>query len=442
MDRVADSTIKGFLYQFSLTLKEILTSSIEEEIRVEGIIEDIDIIQSGQSTAIQCKYHEAIEVFNLSAIYKPILQMLKHYAECRRRNDKSSIKYILYAYFPSLPKGEKEITISDLETILNTTNIDYICSYVAHIKKTTDPIIIELVNKSVKSASEKATIKEYFISNTLEIAFDLKEFLEDSFKFIIGESFCDLEKEVCDLLVSEVNDFSDTDAREIFYPNAIQKIADISIKKNEDDRILNKQWLIQDLLRTKSTAITRWTKELTNYKELLKVKRKQLSYNLNNNQRKRCIIFNSQQLTDFEENIVMFIKDFTDVYCCKVKLHTPAIICIEDYNKENLDILISRLYAKSIKIENGFKGNTFFKDAFLQRPEFKLQSSWMQFVVKLCFGMSEIYEAINENKPDDLFVISEEIPAEIDLNDINVEHMEVKRFSDLKYLLKIENEVR
>ena len=44
MGRVADSTIKGFMYQFNLSLNEILKST-NEIIQIEGIIEDIDRIR-------------------------------------------------------------------------------------------------------------------------------------------------------------------------------------------------------------------------------------------------------------------------------------------------------------------------------------------------------------------------------------------------------------
>jgi len=54
MSRVADSTIQGFLYQFNITLQEILRASEDDEItvegitnevvKIEGIIEDIDRI--------------------------------------------------------------------------------------------------------------------------------------------------------------------------------------------------------------------------------------------------------------------------------------------------------------------------------------------------------------------------------------------------------------
>lgn len=45
MGRVADSTIKGFMYQFNLSLNDILKSN-DGTIRMEGIIEDIDKVSS------------------------------------------------------------------------------------------------------------------------------------------------------------------------------------------------------------------------------------------------------------------------------------------------------------------------------------------------------------------------------------------------------------
>ena len=79
MGRIADATIKGFMYQFNLSLNEILKSA-DEVIKIEGIIEDIDKINKENITAIQCKYHEESEKFQWSMVYKPILQMLKTFA--------------------------------------------------------------------------------------------------------------------------------------------------------------------------------------------------------------------------------------------------------------------------------------------------------------------------------------------------------------------------
>jgi len=43
MNRQADSTIKGFLYQFNKSIVEVLKNA-NAEITVEGVIEDIDVL--------------------------------------------------------------------------------------------------------------------------------------------------------------------------------------------------------------------------------------------------------------------------------------------------------------------------------------------------------------------------------------------------------------
>ena len=56
--RQADSTIKGYLYQFNKSISEILGSEDDASVVLEGVIEDIDIHSSSSVTTIQCKYHE------------------------------------------------------------------------------------------------------------------------------------------------------------------------------------------------------------------------------------------------------------------------------------------------------------------------------------------------------------------------------------------------
>lgn len=432
MSRVADATIKGFLYQFNLTLINILNSSSEDEIQVEGIIEDIDIISENEITAIQCKYHESCEEYTLSAIYKPVLQMLKNYCQ----NSKSSnIKYVLYAYFPSLSEGIQVLSKDDLLSILNTTNIELICNYICYIKPPSDPVINSLVDKSSKSKVDKEKIKDYYIKNSIEVGCDLDNFLNDSFTFTVGKSFLDLEAEIKSLLIN--NDFSKDDVKDLIYPNAIQTIAELSIKKDDMQRKISKRRLLSNLRKIKTTAITRWTKELSDYKSYLKARRKQLSANLNINLRKRCIIFNSPDIIDFDDEIVAFIKDYIDNYCCKIILHTPAVFCICDYDKSKIDALITRLFKNGINVENGYRGIEFFKEAFVRDPEKKINDGWMEFILKLCGGTENIYEILNQHKPDDIFYIGDISPREISTEDVNYEHIDVRNFEELRYLLKM-----
>jgi hypothetical protein len=59
-NRSADSTIKGYFYQFDFTILQILNASDNDEITVEGI-EDVDISNINETIAIQCKYYESTE---------------------------------------------------------------------------------------------------------------------------------------------------------------------------------------------------------------------------------------------------------------------------------------------------------------------------------------------------------------------------------------------
>jgi len=77
--RSANYAIKGYLYQFYKTIEQILSSSENTEVTVEGI-EDIDLNEPNAQNLIQCKYHDATR-FAPSVVYKPIGLMLKHSIE-------------------------------------------------------------------------------------------------------------------------------------------------------------------------------------------------------------------------------------------------------------------------------------------------------------------------------------------------------------------------
>lgn len=123
MSRTADYTIQGFIYQFVVTLQHLLdVGDANCEVIVEGEIEDIDLKKPTGIEAIQCKYHEGKDKFTLSAIYKPVLQMMCHY----KRNSASKIKYRLYAHFPNETVGSKiKLTAVDITKILATKDKEF-----------------------------------------------------------------------------------------------------------------------------------------------------------------------------------------------------------------------------------------------------------------------------------------------------------------------------
>ncbi len=434
LGREADSTIKGFMYQFNLSLNEILKSN-DESIMLEGIIEDIDKISPSEVTAIQCKYHEAVDVFNWSKVYKPILQMLKTYTE---KYD-SNLKFILYAFFPEEGQGEKTVSIEIIEKMLKTKNEDYICDYIAFIKKPKDEEIAILIQKERKSKEDKKKIVDYYNVNELEPSCDIAEFVSNRFTFRTGKSYAELEKENIELL--EQAGFINKDIEDIVYPNAIQKIATLSMLKDEEERKVTKEEMITELQMLKKTAISRWTKELTNYKKLLTSRRKQLLTILNYNYRKRCLVFNPEEIENFDDDIVVFIKDFVDIYCTKTKLHTPAVLCILGYDKEKINTLVGRLFQKEIEVETGYRGNDFYVEAFNRKPGIDMKKDWMEFRIKICSDLPESIDAINNNKPDDIFQFTEHLPDNLSTQDVNMEILDVQNFEQIEFLLKMRDEV-
>ncbi len=118
MPRAADYTIQGFLYQFNKTALEILRGKDDDTITVEGIVEDLEIASPVSLTAIQCKYHEANTHFAPSAIYKPLLQMLRHFSS----NPTADIRYVLFAHFPGVSTSPPSVGKEVFEAALCSTD--------------------------------------------------------------------------------------------------------------------------------------------------------------------------------------------------------------------------------------------------------------------------------------------------------------------------------
>jgi hypothetical protein len=437
MHREADYTIKGFLYQFNKTLFEVFENSSNSNILVEGIVEDIDVQMPTGAKAIQCKYHETKDKFNLSDISKPVLQFLVHFS----KNNLQNIQYILYAFFGGEPMGVKELTKDDINNILNTKNREFVVKYISKLKQPIESQMQELLNKTKLTQEDKTQIIEYYNSANPSLIINVDDFLKkDKFSFEIGESYENLIAKNKTKLTEELNNKDDVE--DIFYPNAIQKIAELSVKHDENERLINKKILLDSLARTKKTAITRWTRELLTYKSLLKRRREQLKVNLQINIRQRNFIIKDSCVENFDSEIVNFIIDFINKYNCKPKLHSETPIFCFDSTKTGLVAEIEeRLYSKGIEVQTGYRGNRFFQDAFMKEPQRLVKNNWVEFKLRLCNYNEETVSALNSKKCDDLFIVSDIDYSNIDKKDLNDEFLQVNNFQELKFLLSINKSI-
>jgi len=395
MSRTADYTIQGFIYQFIVTLQKILLTDSNSEITIEGPIEDIDISTPTGIEAIQCKYHETKDKFTLSSIYKPVLQMMSYYY----KNPSKNIKYKLYAHFPNETVGSKRVlTSSDINQILSSKDKGF------------ESLIFELAGFK-----------------------DISGFIS-KFELEFGASLVDLEKAVIVALSGE--GFSTEDSEEIFYPNSIHRIAQISTNHNSDSRKVKKFEFISELKEKKRTAITRWTRELNSYEKLLKKRRDQMRENLNKNSRIRAIILDADFITDFDTKAVQLIEDFINKYNTKIKLHQCPIVCLK-CDEEKLNSIWKRLNSKKISVERGYIAGQFDIKHFLREPMKMVKDSKSEFRLRLCL-YSEFELVIKETNIDDIFIISENnIDFLKTIEDCNIETIESKEINEIKYLLSL-----
>ncbi len=389
MTRVANYTIKGFLYQFNVTLLAILDSPEESVITVEGLIEDIDIADANQITAIQCKYHESVDRFVLSSVYEPILQMMLHF----KNNPRHNISYALYAHFPNEPAGEKQVTIPDLNTIINSSDV---------------------------------SLKKYTL--LLKGNFDTNAF-HRQFNFIIGPSYDETVADVQDKFAQNGMDPGDIDV--LVYPNAITIIGDLSIQKDEAKRKITKAGLLAMLRSKRTIAISRWAAGLKSYSKLLKAKRKQLKANLDKNMRMRHI-FLSQGLDQFKDEIVIFIHRYLQKYHFKpCHLNTP-LFCF-DCNQQLFEDICRRLISKKIKINDGILVGAFDKQHFLREPVTNPSKKIREFDLRIT-TLDIATNILNETICDDLYLVAPHDNLCINPLDVNVERLAVKNFKEVRYL--------
>lgn len=390
MGRSADYTIQGFLYQFNQTLSELLKAADDDVITIEGIVEDIEVASFAGTKAIQCKYHETQKNYTPSILYNPLLQMMKHF----QSNPAANIHYHLFAHFPNVQK----ITISEIE-----------------------------INDALKSKNKD--LKE-LIADVAGV--DINGFLK-VFTVSVTPKYDDLINQNGKQL--EAIGFNKVEVDTLFYPNAIQIIADLSIKHDAKLRKTTKKDFLESLRRIKSTAVSQWTLALKTRQKVLETRRKQLKGNLCANARLRHLVIFPQFLEQFDDQIVLFIKSFIDKYHFKIA-HTQTPLFALDVSQDGLDEIAERLIAKDVLPNLGRPVKAFNEGNFFREP--MVQKDKKEFVLR--FIRWDDYKNIGlKTKADDLIVVGDGDITCLDVKDVNLEVLGAEKFDEIKYMIGISN---
>lgn len=420
--RQADSTIKGYSYQFIKSIIEILEAEDDATIVLEGAIEDIDIHSPSATTTIQCKYHED-KKYLISSVSVPILEMLCHYCECSYLG--KTIKYILYAYFA---ENVDEVDMATFIDFLDSTkNRDIFCKYFHQIYSITDNNMLFIANKPKKTEQEKKLLVDYYKENrsALTLRVNISDFWSH-FTYVKADKFDQLKASV----IQKLESISEHDTAEsLYFPNAFSLVASLSAKSLEKDRTITKNKLTTFLEQQKSILINRWTLQALGRKRLLKAKKIHLSSFFSSNSDVRIFVFSDEFLKNNSENIITFIHEFITKYYKKPRLQKPPIFVFDNNHSELMQIALLELYKYQRQVNTGLLGNEFIADNFIYNknctPDFSCKMAILQNM------NSGILEDCNVNQ---VYVIGD---INIDLSSPNyfIEKLDVSDINTVRYLV-------
>lgn len=422
--RQANSTIKGFLYQFNKSIFEILNADDAASVTLEGAIEDIDIELPNVTSTIQCKYHEDSK-FTISSVAAPIMEMVCHYNECVALG--KNTQYILYAHYID---NVKEIDTSAFENHILTTNSKELqLAYFHKIYTIQDPAILALANKPKKTADDKTRILGYYHANraSLKLCFDWKKFW-GCFKYVAAESFEELKEKV----VQKLCEHTDRETAEnLYYPNAFSMVANISAKEDVNERTVDKRSFLEDLKTKGSVLITKWMLAALDKKKILQAKKQHLSAAFAYNTAIRAFVFSERFCSANEENIIPFILEYVAKYYKKKTLHRPPLFIFEN-GSDILQKVILGLHKYQKPVNSGLVGNMFITDSFVNNTDCS-----PEFVCKVSL-LENINAGILEScKVNQLYIIGD-IATDLSSTSYYTEKIEIEELGILRYLVNLE----
>jgi hypothetical protein len=396
MSRSAEYTIRGFVYQFNKSLLAILQSGKDEEITLEGIVEDVEVRSPGGLTAIQCKYHGSVHSFVPSKIYEPLLQMMRHF----HQNRGASVRYILFGHFRGMEDAPQR---SELK-------------------------------RYVQSALRSQSLALKVLISEFSERFDVDGFLR-KFSMELGPDLDTLTSQVYGALRESGIPGEDIDT--LAYPNAVNMVATLSTKADVLERTITKASLLAHLMAVRRTAISRWTMALGTRKKLLDARRRQLKPHLSINSRLRCFLINFDQLGAQVDQFVSFVRDYLNRYHFKPAHNLTPIFCLSS-KEAVLPEIAHLLFEKGVKAADGYVAGHFEQSDLFREPLCARKNSEFrrEFQLRLV-RWQDHGSLLGSQKCDDLFVI-----GDLDLNSLKTSGWEIEQIStsslaELKFILGV-----
>jgi hypothetical protein len=222
-DRSAVDTIRGYFYQFDLSILSVLhLANPDDSIEIE-CVEDIDVRTATDVTATQCKYYEKTE-YNHSVIKEAVMYMLSHFKQVKV-GTKPKVKYAIRGHYAS---GQDKLSSGIDVEFLKKHFLTYTAGKVKHFHHTELGLgdvdlqkFLSLLTVDINAVEFDVQFRD--VIRQLEIAFACKPFSAEFF----------------------------------YYNNALAVIRNLSIKKNPTERSITKKAFL-DEVNISSVLFNEW----------------------------------------------------------------------------------------------------------------------------------------------------------------------------------------
>ena len=338
MDRSATDTLRGYFYQFHLTIIEILKAQDNDIITIEGI-EDIDILSGASQIAIQCKYHEKTE-YNHSVIKSSIQWMIRHYSGVL--DNKTPL--MKYRYFGHFQKGHEKLSLPISVEFLKQNFLTWTETLKKEEALGGGQKIIRKLHNELKLDDEK-----------------LQQFLSLLEVNIRAESFDNQYEELLTLFqsTSELGRPSLSESKDLFYNNALARVTELSVLSTLKERQITRKEFLEDI-NTKKHFFNKWFLALKNRKEYTRFIKKEHFSGHNRPPYKRFFLIetSTDRVVDIKRLILKIISKFSEHPIRGRKSYCPYIY-LHNFSEINLKGLKTQLRKEGVTLIDGVD----FKDA-------------------------------------------------------------------------------
>jgi len=340
-DRSAVDTIRGYFYQFDLSILSVLQlASLDESIEIE-CIEDIDIRTATEVTAVQCKYYAKTD-YKHSVIKDAVKYMLSHFKESLA-GTKPKVLYSIKGHYAS---GQGSLDAG--------VDVDFLKKHF-------------LTYSEGKGA---AKVTRYHHTELGLSDADLEEFLKRITINIRAKAFDEQYREVLGALQACVG--GSAFAAEYFhYNNALAVIRQLAIKAASTDRKITKRQFLAKI-NTSTVLFNEWFVEKKGKKAHLAALRKEYFTELNISPHERFFLVETDASSYARSDLKDLVFELSRKWA-KLSAREPSPFCpylyVHGLPADELLALKRELSTEGFKLIDGhdFQGADFSYHSITQK---------------------------------------------------------------------------